>query len=180
MVCRYGQGVVRELFAQIAGTTVKGFSLWLPTMDGDNEESAQAGSTGFPDDLVQHVWDPQRSLGELFAKTLSLKGIAWDVYLLYKAGVTWDTDLPPEPTFWMHQLPVDAGADGKAFLNPARFSQELLKLLGKGDGQLAWDLAFLLHLKGLSALKNDKVQSSVEDVLGAVGIRNSETGPDVN
>lgn len=34
------------------------------------------------------------------------------------------TDEPPEPTFWMHQLPAAAGADGKSLLNPGKFSSD--------------------------------------------------------
>lgn len=29
--------------------------------------------------------------------------IAWDVYLIFSAGATWD-DLPPQPRDWVHQL----------------------------------------------------------------------------
>jgi hypothetical protein len=137
-------------------------------MDGDNEESAQAESGDFPADRVEHNWDPERRFGELFAKTLNLKGVAWDVYLLYAPGVTWSAEVPPEPTFWMHQLPAATGADGKLLLNPGRFSFELMNLLGIGDAHRAWDLAFMLHVKGLGAVKRERAQSSLEDVLKAV------------
>ncbi len=86
-------------------------------MEGDNEESAQAESGRFPDDRAKHIWDSERQFGELFAKTLNLEGVAWDVYLLYAPGVTWIEDEPPEPTFWMHQLPAKTGAKGKFLLN---------------------------------------------------------------
>jgi hypothetical protein len=29
--------------------------------------------------------------------------VAWDIFLLYGAGILWD-DAPPVPDFWMHQL----------------------------------------------------------------------------
>jgi hypothetical protein len=29
--------------------------------------------------------------------------IAWDIFLLYDAGIVW-TEEPPLPEFWMHQL----------------------------------------------------------------------------
>lgn len=31
-------------------------------------------------------------------------GPAWDVYLLYQAGIEWGDSAPPRPTFFMHQL----------------------------------------------------------------------------
>ncbi len=137
-------------------------------MEGDNEESAQAASGSFLDDRVKHNWDSKRRFGELFAKRLNLKGLAWDVYLLYAPGVTWSEDEPPGPTFWMHQLPAKTGADGKFLLNPGRFSHELMNLLGRRDAHMAWDLAFMLHVKGLGSLKTERAQSSLDDVLKAV------------
>lgn len=168
LVCQYGQAVVRELFKEIDAKTLKGFSVWLPIMNGDTAESAQAESEIIPDDRVEHSWDPERQVGELFARALKLKGVAWDVYLLYAPGVAWSTDEPPAPTFWMHQLPPVTGADGKLLLNPGRFSHELLNLLGKGDAHMAWDMAFKLHAKGLGDVKRERAQSSLEEVLKAV------------
>ena len=63
----------------------------------------------------------------LFTKTLGLRSTAWD---FYAPGVTWDDDEPPEPAFWMYQLPASSGADRDLVLYPSRFSQELLELLG--------------------------------------------------
>ncbi len=73
-----------------------------------------------------------------------------------RLGITWDTGQPPEPTFWMHQLPTMTGADGKFLLNPGRFSHELLNLLGKGDAHMAWEMAFKLHAKGLDDIKRER------------------------
>ena len=142
--------------------------VWLPIMVGDNAESARAESESFPDDRVKHIWDPESRFGELFAKVLNLKGVAWDVYLLYAPDVTWSADEPPEPTFWMHQLPAATGADGKRLLNPGRFSHEFMSLLGREDAHMAWDRAFMLHAKGLGAVKRERAQSSLSDVLEAV------------
>lgn len=147
---------------------LKGFSIWLPVMDGDNEKSALAGSMSFLDERIEHNWDSKRGLGEGFAKMLNLKGLAWDVYLLYPPGVTWTDDQPPEPAFWMHQLSAENGADGKLILNPGKFIHELMNLLGMGDLRKAWDLAFMLHLKGLNAVMREGVQASLDDVLKAV------------
>ncbi len=137
-------------------------------MQKDNLERADAEAAPFEDLPVVHVWDPRRQVGNLYSKTLGLQSTAWDFYFLYPPGVTWDEDDPPEPAFWMHQLPAATGADGKLLLNPGRFSHELIKLLGRGDAHMAWDRAFMLHAKGLGALKRGRAQSSLEDVLEAV------------
>ncbi len=137
-------------------------------MEGDNEDSARKTSGNFSDDRIAHIWDAERRFGMLFAKTLNLKEVAWDVYLLFAPGTTWVKDAPPEPTFWMHQLPTAAGADEKFLLNPGKFLRELMNLLGSVDPHMAQDLAFMLHVKGLGAVKREKVQSSLEDVLKAI------------
>ncbi len=155
-ICQYGQGVVRGLFEEIDAKALKGFALWLPVMQGDNAKSAQLESASFSDDRIQQIWDPERCFGELFAKTLRLKGIAWDVYLLYASGVTWSAEGPPEPTFWMAQLPTETGVDEKLLLNPGEFAHELFGLLGKGAVDVAPNLAFRLHMKALAAVKRER------------------------
>jgi hypothetical protein len=49
---------------------------------------------------------------------LGLREIACDVYLVYKPGIARETERPPRPTLWMHQL---QGADRNLLLceNPA-------------------------------------------------------------
>ncbi len=168
LLCQYGQGVVRELYANIDTKMLKGFSIWLPIMDGDNSVAAEEQAAKFPVDRVGHIWDDDETFGNIFAKALNLQGIAWDVYLLYAAGVTWDSDVPPEPTFWMHQLPTKTGTDGRLLLAPGRLAHEVAVLLGQGDAETAWDSAFMLHAKGLGAVKTEKALSTLEETLVAV------------
>ncbi len=52
------------------------------------------------------------------------------IYFLYPPGVTWDKEEPPDPAFWMHQLPADSGADRDLVLYPTRLAKELLTLFG--------------------------------------------------
>ncbi len=81
LLCQYGQGVIRELYENIDAKMLKGFSIWLPVMDGDNLVSAdEEQSAKFAVDRVEHIWDPEETFGNLFAKALNLKGIAWDMY----------------------------------------------------------------------------------------------------
>ena len=50
---------------------------------------------------------------------------------VYPRGVRWEGDAPPPPTFWMHQLKAEDGADQKFCLDPARLRQQTLALLDK-------------------------------------------------
>ena len=136
-------------------------------MPGDNIQFAdQAASTfeGFP---VSHAWDQERELGALYARRMNLSAVAWDVYFLYAPGITWEGVEPPQPTFWMHQLPAETVADRDLVLYPTRLSQELLKLLGERvqpSHTSRADLGLQLHMKGLANLMKDKTQYTIEDV----------------
>ena len=68
----------------------------------------------------------------------------------------------------MHQLPTKTGTDATLLLAPGRLAHELTVLLGQGEAGKGWDLAFTLYAKGLGAVKSEKVQSTLDDVLVAV------------
>ncbi len=133
-------------------------------MPGDNAQFASVEAETFKEYPMVHTWDPERRLGELYAKTLNLRASAWDVYLLYVAGIRWDENEPPHPTFWMHQLPADIGANPNILLNPTRLSQELLKLLGRSVHPSSVDLGFQLHGKGLMNLLRERAQYTLEEI----------------
>lgn len=168
-MCLYGQGIVQGIFEEFGASNLKGFAIWLPMMPGDNAQFARVKAETFKEHPVFHAWDPERRLGELYARALNLRALAWDVYLLYAPGVRWDGNEPPQPTFWMHQLPADTGADWKILLNPTMLSQELLKLLGSNAQPSRVDLGFLLHAKGLMNLVRERAQYTLEEIRQAVG-----------
>ena len=176
LLCQYGQGLISELFEQVPESSLHGFSIWLPIMDADDAEIAEVEAARLPADRIEHVWDPERTLGELFAKTLGLKGVAWDVYMLYAPQVTWEQENPPPPTFWMHQLPPKLGADPRFLLAPGPLLFELMTLLGKTDTYTARDFAFTLHAKALGAVKKKRPQSSLEETLAAVDPETAGSG----
>jgi len=83
------------------------------------------------DGRVREAWDGEREAGTLFANRLGLQGKAWDGYLVYGRGVRWEGREPPMPTFWMHQLREESGADQKLCLDPSRLTREVVKLIEK-------------------------------------------------
>jgi len=166
-VCIYGQGVVRNLLEAFQAHKLKGFAVWLPMMQKDSLERADAEAAPFEDLPVVHVWDPKRQVGNLYAKTLELRSTAWDFYFLYPPGVTWDEDKPPHPAFWMHQLPADSGADRDLVLYPSRFAQELLRLFGDGvepSHTSRADLGLQLHWEGLLNMTRKRGEYTIEHV----------------
>ena len=96
---------MQEVFEENKSEMLQGAIIWTPMLATDNLEAADQREITFSDPRVKQVWDPDRILGRLLSRTLSLKApIAWDVYLLYPPNHPWDTELPPLPDFWMHQL----------------------------------------------------------------------------
>ncbi len=79
----------------------------------------------------------------------------------------------------MHQLPIKTGTDGKLLLAPGRLAYEVTNLLGQGDAEMAWDLAFMLHAKGLGAVKSETAQSTLEETLVAVDPESRHASHDV-
>jgi len=124
--------VVRSVFAKYPNDQrLRGFVVWLPMLPSDSESAAGAQAGSFVDARVAQQWDGDRASGKLVAKTLSLKGNAWDVYLLYAPGVKWTGHAPPAPTFWMHQLRAETGADQRACLEPTVFLNEVATLMAE-------------------------------------------------
>jgi copper chaperone CopZ len=132
-VCQSGHSVLKTVFGKTASSDLKAFLVWLPMESGDDPPAARREAATFQDPRLTEGWDPAREMGDLFARTLALRGAAWDVYLVYDRGVRWEGTEPPLPSFWMHQLEEEVGADQKLSLDPSRFSREVLaRLRGKG------------------------------------------------
>ena len=92
----------------------------------DNLEAASKREAIFSDDRLKQFWDQDHIFGALMSQTLNLKeSIAWDVYLLYEPDHLWNTELPPAPMFWMHQL----NEEPTLLLDPPRFKKYVQTLL---------------------------------------------------
>lgn len=79
--------------------------MWEPILRTDDARGARKATTILPDPRVHHYWTEGQEVGEIFQVPLGLKGEpAWDVYLLYPAGIEWKGGAPPTPTYFMHQL----------------------------------------------------------------------------
>ena len=75
LLCQYGQGVIRELYENIDARMLKGFSIWLPIMDGDNSVSAEEQSAKFPVD--RH--DSGKPEGENLRQSSAAKPFNWEI-----------------------------------------------------------------------------------------------------
>src|SRR5205823_15044478 len=126
---------VQSVFSKYRSETrLRGFVVWLPMLPSDSEKAAGVQAGSFVDSRIVQQWDGDRVAGKVVATALGLKGNAWDVYLLYAPGVKWTGETPPAPTFWMHQLRAETGADQRACLNPTVFTSKVAGLLAAQKG----------------------------------------------
>ena len=96
---------MQEIFEENKSKMLQGAIIWTLMLVTDSLNAAEQREASFSDSRVMHYWDPNRILGRLLSQTLNLKAsIGWDVYLVYPPDHPWDTELPPMPEFWMHQL----------------------------------------------------------------------------
>lgn len=86
------------------------YILWLPVLEADTPQAAEQVQGRLPvDNRLGHFWDQDLMLSRTYHRVLQLgqrprrHRVAWDLFLLYGAGVVWQTE-PPLPVFWMHQL----------------------------------------------------------------------------
>jgi copper chaperone CopZ len=133
--CQKGQRVVERVFSAFPKEArLRGFVVWLPMLPSDGVKAAGAQAATFVDARVAQRWDGDKAFGTLLSKTLRLERTAWDVYLLYAPGAEWTGDAPPAPSFWMHQLRTDSGADQKLCLDPKVFVGKVTDLLKEKGG----------------------------------------------
>ena len=130
--CQSGHAVVAGILKKFPSPRLQALLVWEPMRDGDSPAAAAEQAEAVRDARISQGWDGSHDVGKLFGATLDLHETAWDVYLIYKPGITWEGLQPPHPTFWMHQLD---GADASLLLcvNPSRLSTEVGKLLDQPD-----------------------------------------------
>lgn len=117
---------MQEIFEANKSEKLRGVIVWIPMLDTDKLEAANEREIKFSDPRVKQFWDRDRIFGQLLSQTLKLKeSIAWDVYLVYPPGHSWDTEFPPLPTFWMHQL----NEDPTLLLDPSRLKEYVQTVL---------------------------------------------------
>ena len=78
---------------------------------------------------VQHYWDGEQRVGaavQHFVEGLDVP--AWDFWMLYAPGVTWEKQGAPEPDWWEHQLSGLGPDFANRFLDAERFANQAEKI----------------------------------------------------
>ena len=121
---------MQDIFEENESNLLYGAIIWTPMLVTDNIDAANERETKFSDPRVQQFWDEDRILGQLLSQTLNLKeSVAWDVYLVYPPNHAWDTELPPTPEFWMHQL----NEEPQLLLDPPRLKHIVQAMIEKSS-----------------------------------------------
>jgi hypothetical protein len=86
------------------------YIVWLPVLANDSLQAAEGARLSLSQDArLAHFWDHDLIISRTYHQVLQLgqrqrrHRVAWDIFLLYRAGPLWG-DVPPVPSFWMHQL----------------------------------------------------------------------------
>ena len=123
---------MQEIFEGNESNILHGAIIWTPMLVTDSLDVANQREIKFSDPRVQQYRDQDRVLGQLLSQTLNLKeSIAWDVYLIYLPNHIWDTELPPKPEFWMHQL----NEEPTLLLDPLRLKRIIKAMIEKVLGK---------------------------------------------
>jgi hypothetical protein len=109
-VCLEGVAIILQGLDEPAGRAFEAHIVWTPVLSGDATEAALEVAGPRRRSRVNHYWDPTKSISDAARVVLDLaasdRAVAWDVYLLYRSGVSWNGPLP-SPARWLHQLRID-------------------------------------------------------------------------
>ena len=94
--------------------------VWVPKIRAAEGHVARA-ATLIPDERTRHYWDGHSAVVAAYTRTMDFPADAWDIYMVYGPDARWEGDIPPKPTYWMHQL----GAEKEPRVNGPYFEAEL-------------------------------------------------------
>ena len=131
MCLRGSSEVQAHALAKNPDTLVRAYVAWVPMLHGEESDVPDAMST-VGDSRARHYWDATGFLIRSYQTVLALAEPAWDVYMIYPAGVRWDGTTPPPPAFWMHQIgsPTNPRVSGP-YLDAEVFSARLAETISQ-------------------------------------------------
>ena len=113
--------------------------IWIDMLPSDNADAAKKIAKTIKDPRVRHFHDPRENhlAGKAFANGLIREGAgpAWDIYLFYEKGTSWD-EKTPRPFAWWHQLGGGKRADPEHFaagMLGEKLKDSMEKLTGQGE-----------------------------------------------
>lgn len=112
----------------LSNNRLKVFVVHVPTLSAEQRHAERAAQLLHGSSVV-HYWDPGGRSGDVAQQALQISDYAWDVWLTYGPEAAWETDAPPVPAAWSHQLgwlPSSNRLDPEAFAADVRARVEQL------------------------------------------------------
>jgi hypothetical protein len=115
--------------------------VWINMLAYDERDAAQRAAVKMDrDPRLRQFYDPGRRAGTAIARGLGADepAVAWDAYLLYAPGATWE-NAPPVPFDWAHQLTASRWADRRRYYQGDDLMAALRAIMGRlrGGGDAA-------------------------------------------
>jgi len=116
--------VQRHVFQRIDDERLTAYVVWGPMLDEETRPDAVEATRYLEDPRSRHFWTDADRVAERFREVTGLPEgeLAWDTFLLYPPGVTWNGE-PPEPAVVMHvdkPLPDEQKLDAHALRERVR------------------------------------------------------------
>lgn len=105
----------------LSNERLKVFVVHVPTLMAEQHHAERAAQL-LAGSSVTHYWDPNGRSGDVVQQTLQIPEYAWDVWLTYPPGPTWEAAAPPPPATWSHQL---GGLRAGTRLDPEAFAADV-------------------------------------------------------
>jgi hypothetical protein len=117
---------MQTLLTQRRDPNVRAYWVWGPYLRNDTEKAARDNSLRYGAPNSVYFWTTTPKLATDLSSALHLPAgrLAWDIYLLYGRGKTWDSAFP-QPRYWQHQLEILQGEPLDVNLLDARVIEAL-------------------------------------------------------
>jgi hypothetical protein len=91
--------------ANVPDPGLRTYVVWVP-MNRALERDVPNATKEVWDSRARQYWDDEGWLMNTYHDVLGGYPLepVWDTYILYGPDATWQTDKPPKPSYWMHQL----------------------------------------------------------------------------
>ncbi len=117
---------MQTMLVQQSNPDLRAYFVWAPFIASDSLEAARSATEKYAAPNTVYFWLPSIKIAQELAAVLRLGAgrLAWDVFLLYKRGIIWQTMIP-EPTYWQQQLDILQGDAFDTMVMEAKIQQAL-------------------------------------------------------
>jgi len=124
--------VQKHVFERVGDERLTAYVVWGPMLDKETRPDAVEATAYLGDPRTRHFWTDADRIAERFRAVAGLpeEELAWDTFLLYPPGATWDGS-PPKPAVVMH---VNKPLPDEQKLDAHDLRERVREILGEGAG----------------------------------------------